>query len=88
MYAPNSALPVGLIEQQRWSRTTDTYSVKHQRKERPYEEKESYRWQRFVGRAAQNRRPEVLATAGSHTLNVMQKRGGEGYRWRRSSTAG
>ncbi|STK46695.1 transposase of ISEc13 [Escherichia coli] len=42
--------------------------------------------QRFVVRAAQNRRqeeapgklfewPEVLATAGSHTLNVMQKGG-------------
>lgn len=125
MYAPDSALPVGLIEQQRWSRATDTYGVKHQRKERPYEEKESYRWQqasermaerlgeiqkrvitvcdreadiwhylhykvshgqRFVVRAAQNRRleeapgklfelPEVLATAGSHTLNVMQKGG-------------
>ncbi|EHU19226.1 hypothetical protein ECDEC1E_5322 [Escherichia coli DEC1E] len=39
MYAPDSALPVGLIEQQRWSRATDTYGVKHQRKERPYEEK-------------------------------------------------
>ncbi|EHU33361.1 transposase for transposon Tn5 domain protein [Escherichia coli DEC2A] len=34
MYAPDSALPVGLIEQQRWSRATDTYGVKHQRKER------------------------------------------------------
>ncbi len=40
MYAPPTApLPVGLIEQQRWSRVTDTYGVKHQRKERPYEEK-------------------------------------------------
>lgn len=125
MYAPDSALPVGFIEQQRWSRVTDTYGVKHQRKERPCEEKESYRWQqasermaerlgeiqkrvitvcdreadiwhylhykvshgqRFVVRAAQNSRleeapgklfelPEVLATAGSHTLNVMQKGG-------------
>lgn len=45
MYAPDSALPVGFIEQQRWSRVTDTYGVKHQRKERPCEEKESYRWQ-------------------------------------------
>lgn len=44
--------------------------------------------QRFVVRTAQNSRleeapgklfelPEVLATAGSHTLNVMQKEGGQ-----------
>ncbi len=53
MYAPDSALPVGLIEQQRWSRATDTYGVKHQRKERPYEEKESYRWQQASERMAE-----------------------------------
>ncbi|KAB3082856.1 IS4 family transposase, partial [Escherichia coli] len=32
MYAPDSALPVGLIEQQRRSRATDTCDVKHLRK--------------------------------------------------------
>ncbi len=53
MYAPDSALPVGLIEQQRWSRATDTYGVKHQRKERPCEEKESYRWQQASERMAE-----------------------------------
>lgn len=53
MYAPDSALPVGLIEQQRWSRATDTYGVKHQRKERPCEEKESSRWQQASERMAE-----------------------------------
>ncbi len=53
MYAPDSTLPVGLIEQQRWSRATDTYGVKHQRKERPCEEKESYRWQQASERMAE-----------------------------------
>lgn len=53
MYAPDSALPVGFIEQQRWSRVTDTYGVKHQRKERPCEEKESYRWQQASERMAE-----------------------------------
>ncbi|WP_338894037.1 hypothetical protein [Escherichia coli] len=53
MYAPDSALPVDLIEQQCWSRATDTYGVKHQRKERPCEEKESYRWQQASERMAE-----------------------------------
>lgn len=39
MYAPDSALPVGFIEQQRWSRVTDTYGVKHQRKNVPVKKK-------------------------------------------------
>lgn len=45
LYAPDSARMVGLIDQQRWSRKTSEYGKKHQRKERPYEEKESFKWQ-------------------------------------------
>ncbi|WP_330982379.1 MULTISPECIES: IS4 family transposase [Enterobacterales] len=45
LYAPDGARMVGLIDQQRWSRETATYGKKHQRKERPYEEKESFKWQ-------------------------------------------
>lgn len=46
LYAPGSAHMVGLIEQQRWSRESDSYGKKHQRKQRPYEEKDSYKWQK------------------------------------------
>ncbi|VFS50469.1 Transposase for transposon Tn5 [Budvicia aquatica] len=46
LYAPDKAQMVGLIEQQRWSRDIVTYGKKHQRKKRPYEEKESYKWQK------------------------------------------
>ena len=53
MYAPDSALPVGFIEQQRWSRVTDTYGVKHQRKERPCEEKKVTAGSRLPERMAE-----------------------------------
>lgn len=36
---------VGLIDQQRWKRDDDQRGKKHQRKQRPYEEKESFKWQ-------------------------------------------
>jgi len=45
LYAPDTARMVGLIDQQRWSRDTSGYGKKHQRKQRPYEEKESFKWQ-------------------------------------------
>lgn len=45
LYAPDSARMVGLIDQQRWSRNTDSYGKSHERKQRPYAEKESARWQ-------------------------------------------
>ncbi|WP_222842215.1 IS4 family transposase [Endozoicomonas montiporae] len=36
---------LGLIDQQRWIRDDDQRGQKHQRKQRPYEEKESFKWQ-------------------------------------------
>ena len=36
---------VGLIDQQRWIRDDEERGKKHQRKQRPYEEKESFKWQ-------------------------------------------
>ncbi|MGM3169501.1 IS4 family transposase, partial [Dickeya chrysanthemi] len=53
LYAPGCAHMVGLIEQQRWSRESDGYGKKHQRKQRPYEEKESYKWQKASEHMAQ-----------------------------------
>lgn len=45
LYAPDTARMVGLIAQQRWTRDTADYGMKHLRKQRPYEEKESFKWQ-------------------------------------------
>jgi len=46
LYAPDCARVVGLIDQQRWCRMTEDYGKKHQRRQRTYEEKESYKWQK------------------------------------------
>lgn len=53
LYAPDSARVVGLIDQQRWCRATADYGKKHQRKQRLYEEKESYKWQKASEHMAQ-----------------------------------
>lgn len=45
LYSPDTARVVGLIDQQRWSRDTADYGKKHLRKQKPYEEKESFKWQ-------------------------------------------
>ncbi len=37
---------VGLIDQQRWIRDIEERGKRHERKQRPYEEKESFKWQR------------------------------------------
>lgn len=46
LYSPDTARMVGLIDQQRWSREAAQYGKRHQRKELPYEEKESFKWQK------------------------------------------
>lgn len=53
LYVPGCAHMVGLIEQQRWSRESDSYGKKLQRKQRPYEEKESYKLQKASEHMAQ-----------------------------------
>ena len=37
---------IGLAEQYRWCRKDEDFGTKHQRKQRKYETKESYKWQR------------------------------------------
>lgn len=53
LYAPDTARMVGLIAQQRWTRGTADYGKKHLRKQRPYEEKESFKWQQASELTAQ-----------------------------------
>jgi hypothetical protein len=39
-----SGVPLGLIDVQCWARDKDTFGIKHARKQRPIEEKESHKW--------------------------------------------
>lgn len=41
-------VPLGLLHQQDWARDPAQAGCKHQRKQRPFEDKESYRWQQTV----------------------------------------
>ena len=38
--------PIGLVDQQSWVREASTRGKRHQRYQRPYKEKESYKWER------------------------------------------
>jgi Transposase DNA-binding len=51
---------VGLIEQRRWTRAAEAYGQKHQRKQRAYEDKESFKWQ-HAGQAVRARLGEALS---------------------------
>jgi len=42
---------IGLVEQRYWCRSDEDYGKKHQRSQRAYEDKESYKWQRASERA-------------------------------------
>lgn len=68
LYAPDRARMVGLIDQQRWTRNTTEYGKKHQRKERPYEEKESVKWQTSSGLMAQR-----LGDVQSNVISVCDR---------------
>lgn len=56
----DSGATVGLIEQRRWKRTAAAFGQKHQRRERAYEDKESFKWQR-AGQAVRARLGEALS---------------------------
>jgi hypothetical protein len=51
---------LGLVEQQRWVRTRSVHGHKHQRHDRSYEEKESFKWQR-AGESMRGRLGEALS---------------------------
>ncbi|MBC3379568.1 IS4 family transposase [Serratia fonticola] len=68
LYAPDTAHFLGLIDQQRWTRKANEYGKKHQRKQTPYEEKESYKWQQASERAAQR-----LGLTQSRVISVFDR---------------
>lgn len=56
-----SAATVGLIAQERWQRSTAARGQRHQRRERPYAEKESFKWQRASEQMASRLGAEMMA---------------------------
>jgi hypothetical protein len=65
--------PLGLLDQQVWGRDPDTSGMRHQRKERPIEEKESYKWLKGL-RATLEDIPEVecLITVADREADVYE----------------
>lgn len=61
MVCAENGLPLGIADQQRWLRDKKRPG-KGKRRERPYEEKESYRWQRSVELARERMSQDVSIT--------------------------
>lgn len=57
---PDTGRTLGLIAQHRWVRDPDEYGKKHDRRTRPYEEKESFKWQRTSEEMRQRLGPELM----------------------------
>lgn len=59
---------VGLIEQRHWCRDAESFGKKHARKQRAYEDKESYKWEQASARMAGR-----LGEAMSRTISVCDR---------------
>lgn len=68
---PETARTLGLIAQHRWVRDPKEYGKKHQRKELPYEEKESFKWQR----TSEEMRKRLGAEMMSRVISVCDREG-------------
>lgn len=64
-----SGQTVGLIEQQRWKRAVAAHGIKHKRKRRRYEDKESFKWQR----AGQAMRERLSAEVCERVISVCDR---------------
>ena len=53
LHDPEKSKTLGIIDQNRWVRRSDEYGKHNRRKKRPYEEKESYKWEAASNRLAQ-----------------------------------
>jgi Transposase DNA-binding/Transposase DDE domain len=58
---PLAERTLGLVAQHRWVRKPEEYGKRHQRKELPYEEKESFKWQRTAEGMRRRLGTEVMA---------------------------
>jgi hypothetical protein len=61
LLAADSERTVGLVEQRRWCRDDVDYGKKHARKQRAYEDKESFKWQQASERVNRRLDPETMA---------------------------
>lgn len=58
---PETERTLGLVAQHRWVRAPEEYGKRHQRRDLPYEEKESFKWQRSAEEMRQRLEPELMA---------------------------
>jgi hypothetical protein len=58
---PETGRTLGLVAQHRWVRAPEEYGKRHQRRDLPYEEKESFKWQRTAEEMRQRLEPELMA---------------------------
>lgn len=58
---PKSERTLGLVAQHRWVRDPEEYGKRHQRRDLPYEEKESFKWQRTAEEMRHRLGPELMA---------------------------
>jgi hypothetical protein len=67
--------PLGLLDVQCWARNSDEFGKKHQRKQRPIEQKESYKWLRSFQRIAQAQRHcpnTMLVSMGDREADIYE----------------
>lgn len=53
LHDPEKSKTIGIIDQNRWVRRSEEYGKHHERSSRPYEEKESFKWEVASNRLAQ-----------------------------------
>lgn len=67
--------PLGLLDVQCWARDAEEFGKKHQRKQRPIEEKESYKWLRSFQSVAQAQRQcpnTTLVSMGDREADIYE----------------
>ena len=67
--------PLGLLDVQCWARDADEFGKKHQRKQRPIEEKESYKWLRSfktVAEAQHHCSDTMLVSMGDREADIYE----------------
>lgn len=69
-------VPLGLLEQQVWVRRDEETGKRHQRHQRPFEEKESYKWVKGLPPLARTDRPSgyvVICDAEAHIYEFLDE---------------
>ena len=67
--------PMGLLHQELWSRKDEEYGSRHQRRERPIEQKESYKWVTGIQQARERVAAERGSEQGPRLIHIMDREG-------------